>query len=81
MCTFAFLCTGIIKHFFDFNRRETFTSSCVCFGLSPAPKDFTKLIKSPIAISRRIQIRIIIYLDMLLTSQTINGLEITRNIL
>ena len=81
MCTFAFLCTGIIKHFFDFNRRETFTSSCVCFSLSPAPKDFTKLIKSPIAISRRIQIRIIIYLDMLLTSQTINGLEITRNIL
>ena len=26
---FAFLCTGIIKNFFDFSERETFTSSCV----------------------------------------------------
>ena len=29
MPTFTFLCTGIIKNFFDFNGRETFTSSCV----------------------------------------------------
>ena len=29
MPTFAFLCIEIIKDFFDFNGRETFTSSCV----------------------------------------------------
>ena len=51
-----------------------------CFGLVPAPRIFTKLLKIPIAIVRRIKIRLIIYLgDMLLISQTINGLEIARD--
>ena len=40
MPTFAFLCTGIIKNFFDFNGRETFTSSCVRVS-----SDFYKIIK------------------------------------
>ena len=53
---------------------------CLTFGLGPAPRTFTKLLKSPIAVLRRIQIRTIIYLeDMLLMSQTINGLEIARD--
>ena len=43
---------------------------------------FTKLLKIPIAVLRRIQIRIIIYLDdMLLMSQTVNSLVIPRNTL
>ena len=53
---------------------------CLCFGLDPAPRIFPKLLKIPIAVLRRIQIRIIIYLDdMLLMSQTINSLEIARD--
>ena len=53
---------------------------CLCFGLGPAPWIFTKLFKIPIASLRWIQIRIIIYLDdMLLMSQTINGLETARD--
>ena len=36
---------------------------CLCFGLGPAPRIFTKLLKIPIAILRRINIRMIIYLD------------------
>ena len=70
MPTFASLCTGIIKNFFDFNGGETFTSSCS--GLGPAPCIFTKLLKIPIAILREIQIIIIIYMDdMLLMSKTV----------
>ena len=54
----------------------------LCFGLGPAPRIFTKLLKIRIAVLRWIQIRIIIYLeDMLLMSQTINGLEIARDTL
>ena len=69
MPTFAFLCTGIIENFFDFIDYEFL---CLHFGLGPAPRIFTKLLKIPIAVLRLIQIRIIIYLDdMLLMSQTI----------
>ena len=44
--------------------------------------DFSKLLKIPITVLRRIQIKIIIYLyDMLLMSQTINCLQIARDTL
>ena len=47
----------------------------LCFGLGPAPRTFTKLLKIAIVIRRRINIRIIVYLDdMLLMSQTIEDL-------
>ena len=53
---------------------------CLSFRLAPPPRTFTKLLKTPTAVLRRIQIRTIIYLgDMLLMSQTINGLEIARD--
>ena len=55
---------------------------CLCFSLGPAPRIFTKLLKIPIAILRRIKIRVIVYLDdMLLMSQTIESLEMARNTL
>ena len=55
---------------------------CICFGLGPAPQIFTKLLKIPIAILRRINIRIIVYLDdMLLMCQTIEGLNIAKHTL
>ena len=44
---------------------------CLCFGLGPAPLIFTKLMKVPIALLRRLSIRIIIYLDdMLIMAQS-----------
>jgi hypothetical protein len=39
---------------------------CLCFGLGPAPRLFTKLLKVPVSMLRRINIRIIIYLDDML---------------
>ena len=36
---------------------------CLCFGLGPAPRVFTKLLKIPMPVLRRINIRIVIYLD------------------
>ena len=55
---------------------------CLCFGLGLAPRIFTKLLKIPIATLRRINIRILVYLDdMLLMSQTIGGLNMARDTL
>ena len=55
---------------------------CLCFGLGPAPRIFAKLLKISIAILRRINVRIIVYLDdMLLMNQTIEDLNMTRNTL
>ena len=52
------------------------------FGLGPAPRIFTKLLKIPMAIRRRINIWLIVYLDdMLLMSQTIEGLNMARDTL
>ena len=36
---------------------------CLCSGLCPATKLFTKLIKVPVTILRKLYIRIIVYLD------------------
>ena len=45
---------------------------CLCFGLGPAPLIFTKLLKTPIALLRRINIKIIIFFDdMLVMAQTL----------
>ena len=39
---------------------------CLCFGLGPAPRIFTKILKVPILVMRHLMIRVIIYLDDLL---------------
>ena len=39
---------------------------CLCFGIGPAPRIFTKLLKVPIDLLRWVNIRIIIYLDHML---------------
>ena len=55
---------------------------CLCFGLAPAPKVFTKLLKIPIALLRRINIRIIVYLDdILLMGRTLQEIMTARDIL
>ena len=54
----------------------------VTFWSGSSTSDFYKIIKVPIAILRWIQFKAIIYLDdMLQISQTINGLDIARDIL
>ena len=55
---------------------------CLCSGLGPAPRIFTKLLKVPIALLRRVSIWIIIYLDdMLLMGRTLPEILMARNIL
>ena len=39
---------------------------CLCFGLGPAPRIFTNLLKVPVSVLRRLMIRVITYLDYLL---------------
>ena len=51
---------------------NVYESLCSCFGLGPAPLIFTKLLMIPIASLRRINVRIIIFLDdMLVMAQTL----------
>ena len=53
---------------------------CLCFGLGPAPRVFTKLLKIPISLLRKINIRVIIYLDdMLILSHTIREAHMSRD--
>ena len=44
--------------------REKFL--CLCFGLDPAPRIFTKLLKIPFSVLRRLNIITAIYLDDML---------------
>ena len=45
---------------------------CLCFGLGLAPRIFTRLLKITVALFRRVNIQIIIYLDdMLLKGSTL----------
>ena len=39
---------------------------CLCFGLAPTPYVFTKLLKTPMTLLRRIGVRLVIYLDDIL---------------
>lgn len=47
-------------------KGNLFEFLCLCFDLGPAPRIFTKLLKVPIAILRRLKIRLVIYLDDML---------------
>ena len=53
---------------------------CLCFGLDPARRIFTKLLKIPVSVLRRLNILIIVYLgDMLLIGHTIEETLIARD--
>ena len=53
---------------------------CLCFGLGPAPIIFTKLLKVPIALLRRVNIRIIFYIyDMLLMRRTLPEIFLAKD--
>ena len=63
-----------------FMGRESLQISVSLFGLGPAPRVFTKILKVPISLLRRLNIRILIYLDdMLLMSQSIERLLVARD--
>ena len=46
--------------------KKIYQFLCLCFGLGPAPRLFTKLRKVPMTHLRRLNIRLIIYLDEIL---------------
>ena len=53
---------------------------CLYFGLCPAPRIFTKLLNVPLAVLRRLNMLIIIYLDdMLIIGRTRKEVESTRD--
>lgn len=55
------------KKFLQFKwNNKIYEFQCLCFGLGPAPLIFTKLLKVSIAILRRLNVRLIIYLDDIL---------------
>ena len=59
------------KHVRFLWREKLYQFICLCFGLGPAPKVFTKLLKVPITLLRRLNIRLIIFLDDILLMQPI----------
>jgi len=55
---------SIFKSLSVFSGREKiYEFLCMCFGLGPAPRLFTKLMKVPISLLRKLNIRVIVYLD------------------
>ena len=66
----AYFSVPIHKNFRKYLRFKwqgsTYQFLCLCFGLGPAPRLFTKLLKVPIALLRRLNVKIIIYLDDML---------------
>ena len=54
--------------------------SCLPFGLGPAPRLFTKLLKPVVALLRRLGLRLIIYLDNIIVyNQTQEGIVRDRD--
>ena len=60
--------------------KETLRVSLSLFGIGPAPRNFTKLLKIPVSVLRRQNILVIIYLDdMLLIGHTIEETLVARD--
>ena len=71
----------ISRQFVRFRWSGTFYEFlCLCFGLGPARRIFTKLLKVSMTVLRRINIKIIIYLDdLLLTGHSLEELFMSRD--
>jgi len=55
------------RKYVKFSWRGTlYEFLCLCFGLGPGPRIFTTLLKVPIQLLRRLEIRLVIYLDDIL---------------
>ena len=70
------------QHLVRFRWKGTlYQFLCLCFGIGPAPRIFTKTLKVPISVLRRLNIRLIIYLDdMIIMAQTEREIKIAREI-
>ena len=75
-CLFLNSNSRIVKEICEFFMVwQLIEVSLPVFGLYPTPKIFTKLLKVPVALSRRIHIRLVVYLDhILLMGQMIEEL-------
>jgi hypothetical protein len=61
-------------------KDRVFEFSCMAFGLAPAPRIFTKILKTVMAFLRRQGIRLVIYLDdILILNESKSGLEADIN--
>ena len=77
MLIFQFYCISHEETMFGFHGQEFL---CLCFGWESAPRIFTKLLKIPISVLRRICIRIVIYLDdMLIMGQMMEEILISTD--
>lgn len=66
-CILCFSITRRIREFFMFRvERKLYQFVCLCFGLALAPLVFTKVMEISIAVIRRLNWRIIIYIDNIL---------------
>ena len=53
---------------------------CLCFGLEPAPRVFTKLLKVPISMLRCLMIQVILFSeDLLIFGNTLEEILMTRD--
>ena len=60
--------------------KTLYQFQCLCFGLSPAPRVFSKILKVPISLLRRLGVRLIIFLDdILLVASTPEELRRMRD--
>ena len=69
------------KKFLRFRWEGTlYEFSVLAFGLGPAPRVFTKLMKVPMSILRGLNIRIIIYIDdMLIIASSLEDIVMARD--
>ena len=80
----AYFCDTLNKQSRKYIRFEwegfLYQFLCMCLGLGPAPRLFTKLIKVPVSIFRKLYIKIIVYLDdFLILGKTLEETIISRD--
>ena len=80
----AYFCVLLRKEFRKFIRFQwdgkLYKFLCLCFGLSPAQRIFTKLLKMSLTVLRRLNILIIINIDdILIIGRTRKEVESTRD--
>ena len=69
------------KTFLSFKWKDLFYQFlCLCFSFRPAPRIFTKLMRVPISLLRKLYVRLIIFLDdILLMASSKEELTLARN--
>ena len=61
-------------------RGNPYEFLCLCIGLRPAPRIFTKPMKIPIALMRRLKVRLITYLnDILVVGSSLDEMMISKD--